>query len=82
MAVGRLQILNNWSPWLISSPEKICIGLEYSRNRTGPIWKISDEQMTRFAIEEAARIGILKAVDVEDVHVVHVPEAYPVYFGS
>jgi hypothetical protein len=38
--------------------------------------------MTRFAIEEAARIGILKAVDVEDVHVVHVPEAYPVYFGS
>jgi len=59
-----------------------CKSSTNSRNRTGPIWKISDEKMTRFATEEAARIGILKAVDVEDVHVVHVPEAYPVSFGS
>jgi protoporphyrinogen oxidase len=38
--------------------------------------------MTRFAIEEVARIGILKAEDVEDSHVVHVPKTYPAYFGS
>jgi protoporphyrinogen oxidase len=38
--------------------------------------------MAGVAIEEATRMGILKAVDVEDTHVVHVPKAYPAYFGS
>jgi protoporphyrinogen oxidase len=82
VTVGRLQIFNNWSPWLVNSPDKIWIGLEYFCNETDPLWKLSDEEMTRFAIEEVARIGILKAEDVEDSHVVHVPKTYPAYFGS
>jgi protoporphyrinogen oxidase len=80
--VGRLQIFNNWSPRLVSSRDKVWIGLEYFCNDTDPLWKLSDEQMSKFAIEEIARIGILKAEDVEDSHVVHVPKTYPAYFGS
>jgi len=80
--VGRLQIFNNWSPWLVSNDDKVWIGLEYFCNETDPLWKLSDEEMSRFAIEEIARIGILKAEDVEDSHVVRVPKTYPAYFGS
>ena len=80
--VGRLQIFNNWSPWLVQDPEKIWIGLEYFCNETDSLWKLSDEEMTRLAIEEAARIGLVKAEDVEDSHVVRVPKTYPAYFGS
>jgi protoporphyrinogen oxidase len=80
--VGRLQIFNNWSPWLVGNQEKVWIGLEYFCNDTDPLWKLSDDEMARFAIEEVARIGILKAEDVEDSHVVHVPKTYPAYFGS
>jgi protoporphyrinogen oxidase len=82
VTVGRLQIFNNWSPWLVSSPDKVWIGLEYFCNETDPLWKLSDEEMAKFAIEEISRIGILKAGDVEDWHVVHVPKTYPAYFGS
>jgi protoporphyrinogen oxidase len=82
VVVGRLQIFNNWSPWLVGSPEKVWIGLEYFCNETDPLWKLSDEEMAKFAIAEVARIGILKAEDVEDSHVVHVPKTYPAYFGS
>jgi protoporphyrinogen oxidase len=82
VTVGRLQIFNNWSPWLVGDPEKVWIGLEYFCNETDPIWKLSDEEMSRLAIEEISRIGILKAEDVEDSHVVHVPKTYPAYFGS
>jgi protoporphyrinogen oxidase len=82
VTVGRLQIYNNWSPWLVSKPDMVWIGLEYFCNATDPLWKLSDEEMTKLAIEEMARIGILKAEDVEDSHVVHVPKAYPAYFGS
>jgi protoporphyrinogen oxidase len=82
VTVGRLQIFNNWSPWLVSNPEKVWIGLEYFCYETDPVWKLSDEEMTKLAIEEVARIGILKAEDVEDAHVEHVPKTYPAYFGS
>jgi protoporphyrinogen oxidase len=80
--VGRLQIFNNWSPWLVANSDKVWIGLEYFCNDTDPLWKLSDEEMAKLAIEEIAKIGILRAEDVEDAHVVHVPKTYPAYFGS
>jgi protoporphyrinogen oxidase len=82
VVVGRLQIFNNWSPWLVADSAKVWIGLEYFCNDTDDLWKLSDEQMTQFAIAEIAKIGILKAEDVEDSHVVRVPKTYPAYFGS
>ncbi len=80
--VGRLQIFNNWSPWLVSDDKKAWIGLEYFCNDTDDLWKMSDEEMARFAIKEVDKLGILKAEDVEDSHVVHVPKTYPAYFGT
>jgi protoporphyrinogen oxidase len=60
----------------------VWIGLEYFCNDTDALWKLSDEEMAKFAIGEVAKIGILNAEDVEDFHVVHVPKTYPAYFGS
>jgi protoporphyrinogen oxidase len=82
VVVGRLQIFNNWSPWLVAADDKVWIGLEYFCNDTDPLWKLSDDEMAKFAIAEIAKIGILKAEDVEDAHVVRVPKTYPAYFGS
>ena len=88
--VGRLQIFNNWSPWLVDhangaasgAPDKVWIGLEYFCNETGDLWNLSDDEMAKFAIAEVAKIGILATQDVVDHHVVHVPKTYPAYFGS
>jgi protoporphyrinogen oxidase len=80
--VGRLQVFNNWSPWMVDSDDKVWIGLEYFCNDTDPLWKLSDEEMTKFAIGESVKIGMLAAEDVVDSHVVHVPKTYPAYFGS
>ncbi len=80
--VGRLQIFNNWSPWLVNSEDKIWIGLEYFCNEGDELWRLCDEEMAKLAIEEVSRIGILDAGDVEDSLVVHVPKTYPAYFGT
>jgi protoporphyrinogen oxidase len=82
VVVGRLQIFNNWSPYLVSAADKVWLGMEYFCNDTDDMWKLCDDEMARFAIAEAARIGILNAEDVEDFHVVRVPKTYPAYFGS
>jgi protoporphyrinogen oxidase len=82
VTVGRLQIFNNWSPWLLGSADKVWIGLEYFCNDTDPLWSLPDDEMAKFAIAEVARIGILNAEEVEDSHVVHAPKTYPAYFGT
>ncbi|MEO8737786.1 MAG: hypothetical protein ABI380_14750, partial [Edaphobacter sp.] len=80
--LGRLQIFNNWSPYLVADPDKVWIGLEYFCYETDDLWKMTDEELKRFAIAEVAKIGILNAEDVTDGHVVRVPKTYPAYFGT
>jgi protoporphyrinogen oxidase len=80
--LGRLQIFNNWSPYLVADPSKVWIGLEYFCYDTDDLWKMADEDLKRFAIGEVAKIGILNAEDVSDGHVVRVPKTYPAYFGT
>ncbi len=80
--LGRLQIFNNWSPFLVSDPGKVWIGLEYFCYETDDLWKMDDESLKRFAIAEVAKIGILDAESVSDGHVVRVPKTYPAYFGT
>jgi protoporphyrinogen oxidase len=80
--LGRLQIFNNWSPYLVKDPTKVWIGLEYFCYDTDDLWKMSDDEVKKFAIAEVAKIGILDAADVSDGHVVRVPKTYPAYFGT
>jgi protoporphyrinogen oxidase len=80
--LGRLQIFNNWSPYLVSDPTKVWIGLEYFCYETDDLWKMEDDALKRFAIAEVAKIGILDANAVSDGHVVRVPKTYPAYFGT
>jgi protoporphyrinogen oxidase len=80
--VGRLQIFNNWSPYMVADPSKTWIGLEYFCYQTDALWKMADEDLKKFAIAEVEKIGILRAADVTDAHVVRVPKTYPAYFGT
>jgi len=79
--IGRLQIFNNWSPYL-TEPGKVWIGLEYFCYDTDPLWAMPDEELKRFGAAELEKIGILHADGVLDAHVVRVPKTYPAYFGS
>ncbi len=80
--VGRLQIFNNWSPFMVADPETVWIGLEYFCYDTDELWKKPDAELAKFGAMELERIGILKAADVLDSVVIRVPKTYPAYFGS
>jgi protoporphyrinogen oxidase len=80
--LGRLQIFNNWSPYLVSDLSKVWIGLEYFCYDKDALWNSCDEEIIRFAIGEVAKIGILRADEVRDSCVFRVPKTYPAYFGT
>ncbi len=80
--LGRLQIFNNWSPYMVADSAKVWIGLEYFCYDTDELWKMPDEELIRFATAEVEKIGLLYARDVHDGHVVRVPKTYPAYYGT
>ena len=80
--LGRLQIFNNWSPYMVADPTKVWIGLEYFCYETDALWTMPDEELKKFAAGELEKIGILKTAEVLDAHVVRVPKTYPAYFGT
>ena len=41
--LGRLQIFNNWSPYLVADAGKVWLGLEYFCYQTDPLWNMTDE---------------------------------------
>jgi protoporphyrinogen oxidase len=79
---GRLQIFNNWSPWLVRDPSKVWIGLEYFCNEGDRLWAQSDEAMTRQALNELKQIGLIKEAVARESVVVRMPKAYPTYTGT
>lgn len=80
--LGRLQIFNNWSPAMVRDPDTIWLGLEYFCQEDDELWRLSDEDMGRFAVAELATIDLIDAADALDFNVVRVPKAYPAYFGT
>jgi protoporphyrinogen oxidase len=81
VTAGRLQIFNNWSPFLVKDPDTVWIGVEYFCYDTDPIWKRPDEEIAALAKRELEQIGILRQADVLDATVIRVPKTYPAYFG-
>lgn len=81
--LGRLQIFNNWSPYMVKDFENtVWIGLEYFCNEQDKIWTDDDDTFIKFAIEEASQIGIFDKTDVLDAYTHRVKKAYPAYFGT
>ena len=80
--VGRMQIFNNWSPYLVSDPDKVWIGLEYFCNETDDLWRKPDEAMIELALEEAEKMGIAARADFLDATVIRMEKTYPAYFGT
>lgn len=81
--VGRMQIFNNWSPYLVKNPEEnMWIGLEYFCNENDKYWNMSDSEFTEFAISELEKMKLINQKDVLDTHLEHVKKAYPAYFDT
>ncbi len=81
--LGRLQIFNNWSPYMVKDPENtVWVGLEYFCSEGDDMWNMSDEDFIEFAKDELSKIDIIKKDDVKDAVRIKVKKAYPAYFGT
>jgi protoporphyrinogen oxidase len=80
--LGRLQVFNSWSPFMVADSENVWLGLEYFCNQSDEIWNLSDERMAALATEELSKVGIIDAAEVLDSTVIRMEKIYPAYFGT
>lgn len=81
--IGRLQVFNNWSPYLVKDYENtMWIGLEYFCTEGDTFWNMSKEDFIQMAIDELVKIDIIRKEDVLDACHVKIKKAYPSYYGS
>jgi protoporphyrinogen oxidase len=80
--VGRLQIFNNWSPYLVADADTVWIGMEYFATEDDELWNRPDDALAAFAIDELCKLRLVEPGDVLDATVLRVPKAYPAYFGT
>lgn len=82
--LGRIQIFNNWSPYMLEDPEHtVWLGLEYFCSEGDELWTMDDETWEKLGVSELVRIGVLDAGEpILDWHVEKVRKAYPAYFDT
>lgn len=81
--IGRLQVFNNWSPYLVKDYENtMWIGLEYFCTEGDKFWNMSKEDFIQMAIDELVKIDIIRKEDVLDACHVKIKKAYPSYHGT
>lgn len=82
--MGRFQIYNNWSPYLVKDLENsVWIGLEYFCNEGDTLWNMTEEEFSRLGTEEMVKLGLIDSTDaVLDTHMERVKKAYPAYFDT
>lgn len=80
--LGRLQIFNNWSPYLVKDDADMWVGLEYFCNEGDDLWNMDDDKFADFAADELSKIDIIDRKDLLDHVVIRMPKTYPAYFGA
>ncbi len=82
--MGRFQIYNNWSPYMVKDLKNtVWLGLEYFVNEGDKFWNMTEEQFSAFCVKEMVKLGLIDSADqVLDTHMEKVKKAYPAYFDT
>ncbi|MBQ8540666.1 MAG: NAD(P)/FAD-dependent oxidoreductase [Clostridia bacterium] len=82
--LGRIQIFNNWSPYMVEDVEnKVWIGLEYFCDEGDEFWNMEEKACVDFAVGELIKMGVIrKDAVIRDSHRERVKKAYPAYFDT
>lgn len=82
LRAGRVQNFGAWSPELVPSPDRACVGVEYFCAAGDELWRMDDGELVGLAAHELGRLGPFRPGRVVAGHVIRMRDAYPVYDGQ
>lgn len=82
VSVGRVQVFNNWSPYMVADASTLWMGLEFFCKEGDALWSLDDEALKALGHREMVQIGLVRTGAPLEAVVLRVPKAYPGYFGE
>jgi len=84
VTMGRFQVYNNWSPYMVKDPyNTVWLGLEYFCDEGDDFWNMPNKEIAKLGAKEIIRMGLVESKkDLLDTHVERVKKAYPAYFDT
>lgn len=80
--VGRVQVFNNWSPYMVADPDTVWLGLEFFARDDDDLWALNEDALMALAVREMQQLGLADESELLDATVLRQPKAYPGYFGA
>jgi protoporphyrinogen oxidase len=80
--VGRLQIFNNWSPYMVRDRDTVWVGMEYFCREGDDLWTMPDAALVKLGIEEMQKLKLGADNECIDGVAIRMPKAYPGYYGA
>lgn len=80
--VGRIQIVNNWNPYMVKDENTVWVCAELSSQEGDELWTKPDDKVAADTIEELVSLDIIYEEDVMDHVVIREKNVYPAYFGT
>lgn len=77
----RIQIYNNWSPYMVRDINTVWMGLEYFCSEEDSLWKKSDAEIIKYGIKESVKLGLIEETDLLDTTIIRSLKTYPAYDG-
>ena len=78
----RIQIYNNWSPYLCGKKGYTWIAMEYFMHEGDSAWTMNEDDFINFAKQELEKLGFADSSKVEDAVRIRIKKTYPAYFGT
>lgn len=80
--MGRIQVMNNWSPFMVADPSTYLLGIEFFSGEGEPLWALSPDEIQKCAAQELEQLGFCRQQDILDAFSIKMPNAYPGYINS
>ena len=80
--MGRLDIFNNFSPWMLKDENQVLISAEYFCSQGDDLWCRSDDELIALGRNELEKMDIAENSAWLDGFVHRQSKAYPAYLGT
>lgn len=78
--LGRLQVLKNWSPYMLKDPNHSSYGAEYFCTEGDEIWTMKDTELIKLAEEEIKKVKLIpQNYNLLQGNVIRYKKTYAVY---
>lgn len=80
--IGRLQIFNNWSPFMVVEPNHVWIAAELFCSTDDALYNLTEGEIKKQVFADLFTLGLFQTAEPIESNVLKIPYSYPAYWDG